>query len=364
VTGYAGPQAVTPYGRTAGSSRVRVFSWLDRVPAPVRVHSYLSHRDADPGHLLRHPRAVATAERELRRLVASRPPALLLHREASPLSRGGVETALLSAAGWSVYDIDDALHTDTGEGPPWRRLAPKAPKALAAARHADRVIAGNEILADWASAHARDVVVIPSCVDPADYRAKQDHRVPDPPVLGWIGSADNEALLATIGPALREVHRRTGARLALVGSDRPTLGDLEPMIDRTAWSPASQRELLATMDVGLMPLRDDPYSRGKCGYKLLQYAAAGVPAVGSPVGTNRSILSALGLPAATSPDEWVDAVLGLLEDATESRAALGRQVRDVVTRHYSYAAWQRRWEDAVGLSDAAGPRPGVSRSAT
>lgn len=364
MTARAWAHAVTPYGRTAGSSRVRVFSWLDRISTPVRVHSYLSHRNADPGYLLRHPWAVWTAEEDLRRLARSRPAAVLLHREASPLSRGGLETALLRTAEWSVYDVDDALHTDIGEGPPWRRLAPKAPKAAAAARHADRVVAGNDILADWASAHARDVVVIPSCVDPADYRPKQDHRVSDPPVLGWIGSPDNEALLAAIGPALRELHRRTGARVRVVGTDRPSLGELEAILDRTRWSPHSQRELLATMDVGLMPLLDDPYSRGKCGYKLLQYAAAAVPAVASPVGTNRSILAALGLPAATSTEDWIGAVLGLLEASTESLAALGRQVREVVTRQYSYAAWRQRWQDSVGLGGTPVERSGISRSAS
>jgi glycosyltransferase involved in cell wall biosynthesis len=361
VTGSATTaHAVTPYGRTAGSSRVRVFSWLDRVSTPVQVHSYLSHRNADPAYLVRHPGAVRAAELDLRRLAGNRPATLLLHREASPLSRGGLETALLTGAGWSVYDVDDALHTDTGNGPSWRRLAPKSAKALSAARHADRVVAGNEILADWASGHARDVVVIPSCVDPADYRPKQDYRVSDPPVLGWIGSPDNEALLATIGPALRELHRRTGARVRLVGTDRPSLGELEPIIDRTRWSPGSQRELLATMDVGLMPLHDDPYSRGKCGYKLLQYAAAGVSAVASPVGTNRSILADLGLPAATSQQEWIGVVLGLLEASTESRAALGQQIREVVTRGYSYAAWRQRWVEAVGLTGC--PRADVPGS--
>jgi glycosyltransferase involved in cell wall biosynthesis len=350
--------AVTPYGRTAGSSRVRVFSWLDRVDATVRVHSYLSHRDADPAYLLRRPAAVRAAERDLRRLATSRPAHLLLHREASPLSRGSLETALLAAADVAVYDFDDALYTDLGDGPPWRRLAPKAPKALAAVRRADRVVAGNDVLADWASRHAQDVVVIPSCVDLADYHAKHEYRVADPPLLGWIGSADNERLLASIGSALREVHRRTGARLALVGTTGRSLGDLEEIIDRTPWSPRAQRELLATMDVGLMPLHDDPYSRGKCGYKVLQYAAAGVPAVASPVGTNRAILSTLGLPAAGSPDEWVDAVLGLLEAAPTTRAVVGRRARDAAAARYSYPAWQQRWEQAMGLAGDA--RPGTA----
>jgi glycosyltransferase involved in cell wall biosynthesis len=340
---------VTPYGRRAGSSRVRVFSWVDRMTSPVEVHSYLSHHNSDPRHLLRHPRAVRAAERHLRRLAASRPPSLVLHREASPVSRGGLERALLGGAGMAVYDLDDALYCDWGEGPRWRRLAPKAPKAVAAARRADRVLAGNDILADWASQHASDVVVIPSCVALEDYRAKRDYRVSDPPRLGWIGSADNEPLLSTIRPALEELHRRTGARLTLIGTARSSLGDLERLVDRTPWSERAQRDVLATMDVGLMPLRDDPYSRGKCGYKLLQYAAAGVPAVGSPVGTNATILSALGLPAATGQREWVDAVLAMLDSPTTTRAVLGRRVRDRVAREYSYDAWLGRWQEAVGL---------------
>jgi glycosyltransferase involved in cell wall biosynthesis len=341
--------AVTPYSRQAGSSRVRVFSWVDRVSTPVQVHSYLSHHNADPLHLLVHPRAVHAAERDLRRLSRRRPGWLLLHREASPLSRGGLETALLSGADAGIYDFDDALYCDSGEGGPWRRLAPKAPKALAAVQRADRVVAGNHVLADWASRYARDVVVIPSCVALEDYRPKADYHLSDPPRLGWIGSAGNEAVLSAIGPAIEELHRRTGARLTLIGTTRRSLGALERLVDRVRWSQQTQRDLLATIDVGLMPLRDDPYSRGKCGYKLLQYAAAGVPAVGSPVGTNASILSTLGLPAATGPREWVDAALAVLDGATSARARLGQRARDRVAEHYSYDAWLARWQQAVGL---------------
>ena len=87
--------AVTPYGRGAGSSRVRVFSWMERTQLSIHVHSYLSHHNADPRQLLKHPRRVLSAERDLRALVARRPEWLLLHREASPLSRGGLETSLL-----------------------------------------------------------------------------------------------------------------------------------------------------------------------------------------------------------------------------------------------------------------------------
>jgi glycosyltransferase involved in cell wall biosynthesis len=342
--------AVTPYGRGAGSSRVRVFSWLDRIQLPIGVHSYLSHNNSDPRYLLRHPHRLLTAERKLHALAKSRPEWILLHREASPLSRGGVETGLLAAAGLAVYDLDDALYCDVGQGPRWRRLAPKAPKAVAAAREADRVIAGNEILADWAVQIAREVIIVPSCVAVEQYRQKNDYRASDPPRLVWIGSADNESLLSTIAGPLTELNRRCGARLTLIGTSFRSLGRLEDIVDRLPWSEQVQHDALATADVGLMPLRDDPYSRGKCGYKLLQYAAAGLPAVASPVGVNASILSTLGFPAASTPEEWLDAVSAILELSESDRAALGRHAREQVITQYSYDAWMERWQEAVGLS--------------
>jgi glycosyltransferase involved in cell wall biosynthesis len=256
---------------------------------------------------------------------------------------------LLASAGFSVYDFDDALQWDFGGGGLLRRLAPKARKALIAARTADRVIAGNDVLATWAAQHNRDVVLIPSCVDPAAYRAKLDYVVRDPPCLGWIGSADNETYLLLIAPALWEVHRRTGARVTLVGTSRLVLGELESIIDRIPWSEANQHARLAEMDIGIAPLPDKPYERGKCGYKLLQYAAAGVPAIGSPVGVNSEILARLALPAPAGVDDWVDAIMSLLTMSTESRENIGRRAREVVRLGYSYDAWLSRWRQAVGL---------------
>src|SRR5215207_9815135 len=129
--------AVTPYGRGAGSSRVRVFSWIEHAQLSIQVHSYLSHHNADPRQLLKHPRRLFAAERDIRALVARRPEWLLLHREASPISRGGLESSLLAAADLAVFDFDDALFEDRGDGALWRRMAPKAPKVLAAAKQAD-----------------------------------------------------------------------------------------------------------------------------------------------------------------------------------------------------------------------------------
>jgi glycosyltransferase involved in cell wall biosynthesis len=340
--------AVTPYGREGPSSRVRVLEWLDRIDEPRVVSGYISHHNARPSEVARHPVAVLAAERRLRRMAAQRPERLLLHKEASPLSRGDLERRLLSSSDFSVYDFDDALHWEAGGR--LRRIA-KARKAVIAAQTADRVVAANPELAEWAAAHNRDVVVIPSCVAPDRYRGKTDYTVGDPPRLGWIGTPSSEPYFHDVAPALLEVHRRTGARLTFIGATRPTLGELEGIIDRIAWSESTQYALLSGFDIGLAPVPDDPYTRGKAGYKLLQYAAAGIPLVASPVGVNREILSALGMPMPEDAGEWADAILDLLARPVRARAELGHRAREVVELRYSFDAWLPRWRQAMGLGD-------------
>jgi glycosyltransferase involved in cell wall biosynthesis len=321
---------------------------LDRIAEPCVVSGYIGHHNASPSELVRHPVALAGAELRLRRLATQRPRRLLLHREASPLSRGSLERRLLSSAEFSAYDFDDALQWDWG-ATRVRGIAPKAPKALAAVSAANRVVAGNAVLADWAADHNRDVVVIPSCVAPECYRLKVDYALADPPRLAWVGTASSETYFDVAADALREVHRQTGARLTLIGPLRPTLGDLEQFIDRVPWSESTQFERLSEFDLCLAPTADEPYTRGKCGYKLLQYAAAGTPMVGSPVGVNREILQRAGMPAPDRPCDWTDAILELLSLAADARASLGARAREVTERHYSFATWLPRWRAAMEL---------------
>lgn len=341
--------AVTPHGPKSASSRVRVFGWLERIPNRAHVHSYAGLATSSPSALFAHPRSVLAAEARIRALVRLSVSRLLMHREVSPFSRGDLESRLLRSAELAVYDFDDALQCDTGEGPLYRRLAPKSRKALLAVRSADRVIAGNEVLADWAAIHNPNVVVIPSCVDLADYEPKSDFCVADPPTLGWIGSRSTEVHLRAIGETLLRLHVETGARLTIIGSVRRGLGQLEDIIDRVPWSIAAQRHELARFDVGLMPLDNTCYTRGKCGYKLLQYLAAGVVAVASPVGVNAQILKRAGLPAATTAADWADALRHLLNLSASRRADLSARARDTVTRHYSFDAWQHTWSAVMGL---------------
>ncbi len=336
-----------PYGREGPSARVRVYAWLRRLHLEAKVHPYLGMATAGADSLLRRPMATLRAEAGLWRAGRRRGVRVLVHREVSPLSNGEVEVRIMEGARFSVYDLDDALQWDWADEGGFRRLIPKAKKTITCVRQADRVIAANDVLAEWASAWARDVVIIPSCVDPAAYPAKETYELSDPPRLGWIGTPATEQYLRRIEGPLLEVHRRTGARLELVSRDRGSLNSLEAITDRVDWSEEAGPAALARWDVGLMPLAPGLLERGKSGYKLLQYGAVGLPAVGSPVGVNTEILGQMEAPAPRSNSEWVDALVDLLESPAQRRRELGLRGRRLVTERYSYDAWAPRWSEAV-----------------
>lgn len=337
---------VSIYGPAAPSTRVRAYEWLDHLALDATRHEYAGLSEHSPRTALGHAPAIARAELRVRAL--SRRPqggTLLLSREASPWSTGGVEARLLTGARRGVYDLDDALFEDHLG---WRRVLGKRQKVERAAAAADVVIAGNALLADFVSDHNDDVRLIPTCVEPDRYLPTTSYDIAGAPTLVWLGSHSTEAYLSGIAPALREVNRRTGARVRVI-SAASTLDvpGLEGLMDRVPWSPTTFASELAAADLALAPLHDDPFARGKCAYKLLQYAATGLPMVGSPVGANALALERFSGWSATSHDDWVDALVEALESPAEERARRGAQAASAVRTHYSFDAWADDWRAAV-----------------
>ncbi len=337
---------VAPYGPTGASTRVRALDWLAHLGLDADVETYLGTGSTGLGVLTSRPREVLAAEARLRRLrteVAGGP--LLLVRNATPLSNGGIESALLRRAGHGVYDFDDALMLQQPGAA--NRLFSRARAWRRAVAAADVVVAGNDHLADAASAHSTNVVVVPSCVEPDDYVTKASYDLGDPPVAVWLGSPSTEPYLAAIAAPLLAEHRRSGLRLRLVSAGTAPLGALDAMTDRVAWAPGWAEASLASADVGLMPLPDDPWARGKCAYKLLQYAAAGLPVVGSPVGVNAEVLDQLSGLAAATHDEWRDALRTVVDVSADERAGLGAGALAGVTAEFSFARWADQWRRSV-----------------
>ncbi len=335
--------AVSIYSTAAASTRVRLYDWFAHLRRPVVEHQYARLRDVRPHTLTAHPGTVLRAERAIR----GWDPAglhVLLSREASPFSRGELEQGVLGRAARGVYDVDDAIFVELSRARRVMRSGNKFQKSVGAA---DAVIAGNEHLANAASRWNADITVIPSCIEPDAYTLKTDWTLGDPPIIAWLGSSTTERYLDPLADALTAVHRRTGPRLRLLSGTRPGPFDELDWVDRTPWSLANQARDLDRCDVAIAPLNDDLYARGKCAYKLLQYAASGLPAVGSPVGANTMALSRFGWPAAQTPTEWDDALTTLLSSPADERARLGRQARHAVEAHYSFASWAPTWQRVV-----------------
>jgi glycosyltransferase involved in cell wall biosynthesis len=239
--------------------------------------------------------------------------------------------------GVDVYDFDDALFV--GSVLPVNRrfgwVKREAQRCHAYMRRARLVVAGNAYLADYAGKMAQRVEVVPSCVEPSR-QPLHEHADRETVTVGWIGSPSTEPYLREVIPVFERLNSdRIQARLVVVGA---VTGVRAPWIEERPWSLASERDDLAGFDLGIMPVPDNPWTRGKCGYKILQYFAAGVPAIASPVGVNRSLISPERGRLAESPKEWLDAVTELLGDPG-LRGQLGRAGRTFVEQKFSYERW-------------------------
>jgi glycosyltransferase involved in cell wall biosynthesis len=257
----------------------------------------------------------------------------LVHRIRSLLPVPGTEPPRTL----DVYDFDDALFLGSISEANVRfaRLKREAERSIAYIRAARLVIAGNRFLADRAMTYSRHVEVVPSCVDPERQPVRR-HGDAEVLTVGWIGSRSTSEYLLPVLPALERLNaQRVRAKLVLVGAD-PAIQ--APWIEHRPWSLSSEAEQLATFDVGIMPLPDTEWERGKCGYKLLQYFSAAVPAVASPVGINQELVADGRGVLATTEDEWVAALETLLGD-TALRESSGKAARDYVRREYSYQRW-------------------------
>jgi glycosyltransferase involved in cell wall biosynthesis len=246
----------------------------------------------------------------------------------SPLERRWLRRAACNY----IFDFDDAImfrDSSHRRFDSWQRRR-RFRRMVVGARH---VIAGNSYLADWASRSGGRVTVIPTAVDLSTY----PERRPEPsrePVIGWIGTRINLMYLRTIGTALtRLAHKRPDVKLKVVSDG---FFDVAAMpVTNKRWSLADEVDDIASFHVGIMPLPDDPWTRGKCAVKILQYFAAAVPVVCSPVGANLEVVEhgRSGYFAATE-DEWLARLDELLGNA-QRRKQFGQAGRDIVQRRYS-----------------------------
>ncbi len=256
---------------------------------------------------------------------------LWIEKELFPWLPAWVEQLLVLGKIPYVVDYDDAIfHRYDLHGNPLVRVS-LGKKIDMIMRRAALVIAGNEYLAERARrSGAQRVEVIPTVIDLERYYLNGNCQA-QVFTIGWIGSPKTAKYLALLQPALAAVCTGEQAKLLLVGSGPLHLNGVNIEIRR--WSEETEVADILNFDVGIMPLMDEPFEQGKCGYKLIQYMACSKPVVASPVGVNRMIVEhGVNGYLAESQADWVNA-LNLLR-VQERRTRMGLWGRKKVEEHY------------------------------
>jgi glycosyltransferase involved in cell wall biosynthesis len=238
-----------------------------------------------------------------------------------------------------IFDFDDAIYVrkprrlgEPADESPWRKR-----KFSATCRFVDAVVAGNEVLAGAARASSRQIAVLPTSIDAGSY-LPSSAGPDDAPTIAWIGSPENLIYLDMVRPALaRLTQRHPRLKLRVICSRFPHWDDVR--VEPVLWSSATEAEALAGAHIGIMPLADDAWTRGKCAFKLLQYMAAALPCVASPVGANtEAVIDGFTGFHAAGIDDWERSLERLIE-SPELRARFGAQGRTQVRERYSLESY-------------------------
>ncbi len=267
---------------------------------------------------------------------------VFVHREAFMTGSTLFERLIKKSGAKLVFDFDDAIwHYDVSDANRKLGWLKRPSKTKDIIRISDMVIAGNNYLATYAGALNKNVEVIPTTIDTDYHKPKLLHDWnPESVCIGWTGSLTTVKHFRMIEPVLLRLKRKYGnkVRFKLIGD----ASYYQPEIDLrgTAWKLSSEVDDLSDIDIGIMPLPDDEWAKGKCGFKGLQYMAMEIPAVLSPVGVNTEIIqhNVNGF-LASSPDDW-EYLLSLLLENPAERRRLGVEARKVIEMKYSvHAQW-------------------------
>lgn len=326
------------YGRLGASSRLRSYQYLPFLSshdlsitvAPLFSDNYikgiysgnLSHIEVLKSYLNRFKCILSSNQFDL----------VWVEKEMLPWLPSWLELGFLSSKTPLIVDYDDALfhRYDMHRSVVVRTLMGN--KIDLIMKHANIVIVGNSYLERRAKdAGANRVEFIPTVIDLSRYKVvptKQNGKL----IIGWIGSPVTTRYLQIIKSALKTIDQKYDVQIVAIGAAKEKLKGL-PVLAK-AWSEKTEVEEIQQFDIGIMPLPDEPFEHGKCGYKLIQYMACGKPVIASPIGVNSEIIE----PGengflAKGDNQWFDALSKLLNDSS-LREKLGSAGRILVEKKY------------------------------
>jgi glycosyltransferase involved in cell wall biosynthesis len=267
---------------------------------------------------------------------------IFLHREAAPVGPPVVEWLIAKVFRKKIiYDFDDAIWLpNTSDSNSFASMLKWHGKVKSICRWSYKVSCGNEYLASFASTYCPRAEVIPTTVDTDYYIRKENKKDSGKTIIGWTGSQSTNYYLKLLEPAFKELSVKYNFELRIISNQPPALDIPFTFIK---WNRSTEVEDLLPIDIGIMPLPDDEWAKGKCGFKLIQYMALNIASVASPVGVNTKIIQPMktGLLASTT-DEWYIALEKLISDAS-LRSQLGANGRNEIVEQYSKKSQSRNY---------------------
>lgn len=339
--------ALSRYGDLGASSRVRLLKYLPELSTchiqvavfPLLGNEYLmdlySKRKKNRFNII-----LAYVRRLLILLNARSYDLLWIEKELFPGCPAIFEFLLAKAGIVYLVDYDDAIFHNYDNSNNFfirKCLSKKIDKVM---YYSSLVLCGNQYIAHRAtSAGAKKIEIIPTVIDlncyPREYTKENRDRLR----IGWIGTPATVKYLEAIIPAFRLASQKVSLELCIVGASL-TVPDINIVL--IPWEEHSEINSISTFDVGIMPLQDSPWERGKCGYKLIQYMAASLPVIASPVGVNTQIVehNENGFLAQTI-DDWVNAFVFFAKNK-DIRLTMGRANRLIVEEKYNFTNYAKK----------------------
>jgi len=331
------------YDRLGSSSRLRSFQYLDLLRgaewdvtvSPLLSDEYIERlyagRKRQLGDII-----CGYGQRVLALLDARKYDIVWIESELFPWIPKILERILLPAHIPYILDFDDAVF-HRYDMHPWPIVRWGLGRKIdALMRNAAVVVAGNEYIRERAfAAGAHHIEILPTVIDLSRYSSTSvtPRAIP---VIGWIGTPNTQPHLEVASAALCELSRKHAFKVLLVGADE---GAIPTVAHETVeWREDTEVESIRKLDIGIMPLIESPFAKGKCGYKLIQYMACGLPVVASPIGINSKLVEhGKNGYLANSRETWIEALSALLS-SRELRATMGAEGRRQVEAQYSLAA--------------------------
>lgn len=323
--------ALTRLPRGCASSRYRAYQYvkplkkhgIDLVVKPLYPEWLYDMRKRHGGKLIIDALTlvIALSQQIIYSISALKADVILIIKDAAPFSLVPLLNLFRRFGKPIIFDFDDAIFLKNKHVEKYVRLA-------------NVVTAGNKTLAGWTKEINPQAVVIPTVLDVNGYSPKTSYDSANKSiVIGWIGSPSTAPYLELLKTVFLKISEAHPVELHIIGGRMREIPGVK--IKMIEWSEESEEQEISQFDIGIAPLPDNEWTRGKCGFKLLQYMAAGIPAVASPVGVNQEIIEhGINGFLANTEDEWTN-YLSLLIESVDLRKNMGQQARHTVEQRFS-----------------------------